>query len=655
MPGMRQRAILVSLAACLAGLCGVMAAYGMLAYPADPAAPSNGGSLLLAAVLYDGLSSGDFDEAIQVANIEPITVSLAGWRIGDGKNETSFPAGELPPYGFVWVTRRASAFTAEFGFKPAYEYGGDTDATVPDMQGKVLLLNNSGGIVTLVRPDGVRIDTLVYKDGVASRFDWTGPGVQPVPGFAEAGQILYRRMEVMADGGEGSRNPLLLPVEDTNTREDWAQTPMAETSGGQVRYPGWPLESFFMPVSVTTTALMGVAVAPDNAYQNAWNFLIQATRSISLESYTFEHPGLAQVLADKARTGVSVTLLLEGDPVGGIPDEERWLAAQISAAGGKVLFMVNDRNGAHDRYQAIHAKFALVDDSWLLVSSENWTPRSMPFQEGILPGTDTRQRIPASRRGYLISTNAPALVQRAAAIFAADAGRQHSDIYTWNPQDVKYGLPPVDFTPVYTQETKYYTIRAAQPLETATTGPWMLIAAPEGTAGTQDEVLKRLDRAGPGDEVLVEQLDEPLAWGAPSPSTPWPNPRIERYIAAARRGARVTILLDSFFTSPYDSEGNNGTRQALQRLAQEEGLDLQVRLGNPTGLGIHGKLILMRHDTEYWVHIGSLNGSETSAKNNRELVIQVESAPAYAYLARIFWWDWQISQPQLFLPLAGRG
>ncbi|MSP11843.1 MAG: hypothetical protein EXR62_02680 [Chloroflexi bacterium] len=654
MPGRGRHTIYSAVATSLVGFCFAIATCSMLAFPVAPASPSSGGSLLLTAVLYDGLSSGDFDEAIQVANIEPITVSLAGWRIGDGRNETTFPDGELPPYGFLWVARRANAFMLGFGFKPAFEYGGDTDATVPDMQGKVLLLNNNGGVVTLTRPDGVRIDTLVYKDGMAGRLDWTGPGVWPVSGFAEEGQILYRRLEIATNGSETGSKPLLLPVEDTNTRTDWAQTPLPETSGGLVRYPGWPLERFFLPVSVTTTALLGVAIAPDNAYQSVWNFLIQATRSISLESYTFEHPGLSQVLADKARAGVSVTLLLEGDPVGGIPDEERWFAAQISAAGGQVLFMVNDRNAAHDRYQAVHAKFAVVDDTWLMVSSENWTPRSMPTPGSIpLPGAATGQRLPPSRRGYLISTNAAALVSRAAAIFAADTDRQHADIYAWNRQDVKYGMPPVDFTPAYTRETNYYTVRAAQPLEMASVGQWELIAAPEETAGTQDEVLQLLDRAGVGDEVLIEQLDEPLAWG-PS-GAPWPNPRIEKYIAAARQGARVTILLDGFFTSLYDPRGNNGTRQALQRLAQEEGLDLQVRLGNPTGLGIHGKLILVRHGAEHWVHIGSLNGSETSAKNNRELVLQVDSAPAYAYLARIFWWDWQISQPQLFLPLAGRG
>jgi hypothetical protein len=40
--------------------------------------------------------------------------------------------------------------------------------------------------------------------------------------------------------------------------------------------------------------------------------------------------------------------------------------------------MVNDRNDAKDRYSNQHAKFIVVDDRLLLVSSENFSPDSMP-------------------------------------------------------------------------------------------------------------------------------------------------------------------------------------------------------------------------------------------------------------------------------------
>ncbi len=41
--------------------------------------------------------------------------------------------------------------------------------------------------------------------------------------------------------------------------------------------------------------------------------------------------------------------------------------------------------------------------------------------------------------------------------------------------------------------------------------------------------------------------------------------------------------------------------------------------------------------------IGGLNGGEVSAKLNRELALLVGSDEAYAYLADVFWYDWDVT------------
>ena len=50
------------------------------------------------------------------------------------------------------------------------------------------------------------------------------------------------------------------------------------------------------------------------------------------------------------------------------------------------------------------------------------------------------------------------------------------------------------------------------------------------------------------------------------------------------------------------------------------------------------------------VHAGSLNGTETSNKVNREVALQVESSAAYDYLHTMFDYDWAF-QPRVLLPL----
>ena len=72
----------------------------------------------------------------------------------------------------------------------------------------------------------------------------------------------------------------------------------------------------------------------------------------------------------------------------------------------------------------------------------------------------------------------------------------------------------------------------------------------------------------------------------------------------------------------------------------QEGLDLEVRLGDPTRRGIHNKMALVRIGKDRYVHVGSVNGSEISSKANRELALQVRSPGAFEYLKDVFEYDW---------------
>jgi hypothetical protein len=139
--------------------------------------------------------------------------------------------------------------------------------------------------------------------------------------------------------------------------------------------------------------------------------------------------------------------------------------------------------------------------------------------------------------------------------------------------------------------------------------------------------------------VDVEQMHEATHWGPAESSVDVdPNPRLEAYVQAARSGARVRVLLDN----GLDDEGRNReTALYLAGLAQQEGLDLEVRLGNPTQRGIHNKMVLVDLGSgEQYVHVGSVNGSEVANKANRELALQLRSPAVHAYLSEVFEYDW---------------
>jgi phosphatidylserine/phosphatidylglycerophosphate/cardiolipin synthase-like enzyme len=582
----------------------------------------------LAALYYDSETTNEPDEAFRLWNISDAPVDLAGYGVGDGRRTVTFPAMTLAARTGLWCSGDALAFSRSYGFSPACEYGADSDPQVPNLSGTALRFANTGGQALLFNPAGALVDVVVYETGDAAQPGWQGPAVDPyTPSntFPADGQILYRKF----DWRTGQ------PTPDSDGRADWAQDPADTYGGRRVQYPGWDLERFAQPAVISASGVLTAALGPDNLFDLVSQTLASAQHSIHLASFTLEHVALAQLLAAKASSGVAVAVLLEGAPAGGLSDQQRYATQVIEAGGGEVWFMVNDRNDARDRYSNQHAKFIIVDDRLLLVSSENFNPDSMP--------DDDKSDGTWGRRGTALVTSDPALVSRAGAVFDADLDPlHHADLFRWDAADPRYGGPPPGFVPNTASGGSGYQLIHPQPLRTAGAFTAELLQSPETSLLPPDigGLLGMVARAGAGDVVLVQQLYERVKWGGASdtPETA-PNPRLLAYIAAARRGASVRIMLDSFF----DPSSNSQTAAYLNLLAQAERLDLVARLANPAGLGLHNKLVLVQAGGVGWVHVGSLNGSEASAKINRELALQVQSNAVHDYLATAFWQDWLLA------------
>lgn len=582
----------------------------------------------LAALYYDSETSGETDEAFRLWNVGDAALDLAGYRVGDGQRVVTFPSLSLAPGAGLWCTGDAMVFARSFGFSPDCEYGADSDPEVPNLSGQALRFGNSGGQALLFNRAGQLADAVVYESGDAGQPGWQGPAVEPyTPSntFPAEGQILYRKFDW--------RTGQLWP--DSDRRADWAQDPADLYNGQRVQYPGWDLERFARPASIVASGVLTAALGPDNLYDVVSQTLAGAQQSIRLASFTFEHVALAELLAAKASNGVAVSILLEGAPAGGISDQQRYVTQLIEAAGGQVWFMVNDRNDAKDRYSNQHAKYIVVDERLLLVSSENFNPDSMP--------DDDKSDGTLGRRGTAMVSDDPALVSHARALFDADLDPlHHADLFRWRAEDPRYGAPPAGFIPSTASGGSGYQLIHAQPLRV--TGPFAaeFVQSPETSLlpAAEGGLLGMVARAGPGDTVLVQQLYERVSWGgaAATPESA-PNPRLLAYIAAARRGATVRIMLDSFF----DPGANAQTAAWLNLLAQAEQLDLAARLANPAGRGLHNKMVLVQAGGTGWVHVGSLNGSEASAKINRELAVQVQSNAVRDYLAAAFWQDWLLA------------
>jgi phosphatidylserine/phosphatidylglycerophosphate/cardiolipin synthase-like enzyme len=426
-----------------------------------------------------------------------------------------------------------------------------------------------------------------------------------------------------------------LPIGDTNTSSDWAQSRVDPVRGRRVQYPGWDLDTFFFTRRITETAEVVIGIAPDNAFDLVNGEIENANESLLIATHTFRNHAIANTLVKAAERGVSVTVLMEGNPVQGIDDQQKLICKSLEAAGGQCWFMISDSDRKiYDRYTYYHAKYMLIDGRRVIISTENLSPDSLP--------DDDKDDGTWGRRGLVFVTNAPGIVDHIGNLWLADFDPiNHSDLYRWTASHPKYGLPPPSTIPISQTGGDQYAIRYQTPFTYQGQFTFEVIQSPENSLRSNDSLLGLLSQAGPDDVVLVQQLEEYPYWGSKSSNpTEDPNPRLLAYIDAARRGAKVRLLLDGYFGNGSDVKSNQATCRLVNNIAIVENLDLICRLGNPTGLGIHNKMILVQVKGLGFVHLGSLNGSEQASKGNREVAIQFQIDLAYADLSEMFYFDW---------------
>ncbi len=645
--------------------------FSLFSLPASTNA--NGERVLLYAIYYDTKISNETDEAVALINTHTQAVNLNGWQISDDEKTATITSDHwLEPNHIVWLTEGAAKFKLEFGFAPNFEYRDDDDANIPNLTGGAMSLSNGGDEVILYRPDGTVADAVLYENGNLSDIpvgNWHGTGVFPYTvsrQISANGQLLVRQHH----NGQ---------FPDTDTATDWVNNDQDAITGRRAIFPGW-LETqptYFSsgywqtPTYTEQAPYVQILVAPDNMYAGILAHISAAQHSIQIAGLTFESPALAMAIAERNRSGVDVTALLEGSPPGGTSEMQDWICRHLASGqngralppntldySGQCLLMKNGYEGAGSgagtRYRNYHAKYILIDvgqpTQKVIISTENWDTYSMP--------EDDKSNGTQGNRGYAIVTNAPAVVQHVQMLWTADAqiceanvqnptcSNQLYDIVPWQAPDY---IPP---WPYIALDNTSYQAQFPQPF-TMPQSPvsFTVLHAPEPTLGGEHGIISMIESANTnGAKVYVQQLYERTYWGSASVDTlsSAPNPRVMAYVEAARNGADVRILLNELLldisgelTAPEASPtDNNATCVYLNEIAANEGLQLECKVQRVTNDDIHAKLILVWDGMQGYTHLGSINGSEASHKMNRELAVNLESAEVYTYLETVFLTDW---------------
>lgn len=559
-------------------------------------------------------------EAAALINLGQTPVSLAEWCLDDRADLASdtfacFPAGATIDGGqILWLAENGVGFGKAWGFDADWAI---SQTQTNSLDGKWPGFTDDGEEVYVLDAQGNVVDVLAYGKG-ASSTGWIGNAVpHPYSGYNSTAQVIYRKLDEQTG----------LPVSDTDTAIDWAQDPNDPHDGRKIRYPGWDLEALFLPAEIETSAPITVAIAPDASLGVVSQTLAAAQESILIEGYTFESVALYDVISDRLQSGVAVTMLLESNVAGGMADAEKWIVDKLAAAPNAHVNFMDNKTDDIRRYRFQHAKFIVVDGTTALISTDNFNDRSMP--------TDRLDNGTAGHRGAVVVTQSPGVVARLETLFARDCDpTHHVDVVPYGPDYA----PPDAFVPLPQPDWTTYTVVFSQPL-VATASHFTVLHAPEHSLRESDALIGLLNQADSGNEIAALQLNEPLTW-THDVGVVGRNPRVQALLEAARRGAGVRLLLDAGYDDPLDDNGNTATCLFLNETARAEDLSLSCRLANVTGESIHAKIFLVDLGDEQWAHVGSINGTETSNKVNREVALQFESEAAHAYLRQVFDHDW---------------
>ncbi len=560
---MKELAPLLCLALLLPGQGPADGSSG-LAAPSAQAPPA---TLLLAEVHYHAHRDTEY---VTLFNTGAVIADLRGWRLTDGEGSWQL-RGWVAPGSSVVVAQNATALWEDADVA--------ADACLEGCPRRLtregrFALNNHGDQVLLLDRGGRVVDALRY--GTAEPVEgWEG---DPAPSVGR-GRIARRR---------GGPQGLL----DTDTAGDWIWNRTFRL--GQSRHPAGS------PMDVQARAI----VAGDGALDLLVSLLEGARRRIVLSGFTLTNIQVVEALEAALWRGVRVEVGLEGRPPGGGREGHEALLVRLGEAGGRVLLMEPAPETGFRRYAFHHAKYVVVDGTWILLGSEN-------FSESGFPVTGR------GNRGWSLLVQSPALASALLGLAEEDWNASRSDVRV--RFEGRWGREKGPSGPSATLAGSWVAAEAR------------LLLSPDNALSSHG-LPRLLHDARVSLDVELFYLRQ--EWRGMR------NPLVEQLVEAARRGVRVRLLLDG---SPYNLDEGDDNDEAARRLnaiAGAEGLALEARLLSPhlpEGGKLHNKGLIV-DDREVW--ISSMNWNYHGAYENRETGLHVVSSRLASTYREAFEADW---------------
>jgi cardiolipin synthase len=530
-------------------------------------------------------------EYIRLMNPTNKSVDVSNWYITDepgsepdDQPKILFPEHTLmPPYASWYITKNATAFLWETAMLPDFEYAVDSHSIVPQLPTDgTAAYSSTGGLVGLYSASQTLIDLVIYGETDQYISCWDGPSIN------SSGQgVILKRNSINGT-----------PV-DTDTATDWVHARIY-----RIGQSDFPPQTFSSQEEITTF------VSPDCSYEAITAELRTARSSIDMNMYEFTNPFLFDELLSACKRNITVRLFMEGSPIGGIDDREKFILNTLASHGALVRFMVSDyEKHVYARYQFTHAKYLIIDNETVIVESANWAKTGIPKN----PTFGNREW------GMIVCDKEVAACF--SKVFQDDWNPEHKDSYPI--EAMKLTVPP-GFCLDYEIPSGSY-----QPSYTAQicTGPSLItpIFSPDSS---EKALLDAIDNAT--STIYIQQLYIYTDWaGIPSPLT-------EHLINRSQKNVTIYVILD--YNPDYTE--TIATLDETRQYMESYGIKVKFISSEWSPFTtIHNKGMIIDNTT---VLVSSINWNDQSVRKNREAGILLKNQEAATYYASVFLSDWTL-------------
>ena len=370
----------------------------------------------------------------------------------------------------------------------------------------------------------------------------------------------------------------------------------------------FPYVNFSFNGEITTFA------SPDCSFQTIVKELRLANESIFLNIYEFTNPFLCDELIRALLRNVSVNIFLEGSPIGGISDEEKYILNRIANYGGDIRFIVNNQeNDVYARYIFNHGKYLIIDNKTVIIESCNWANTGVPKNPTY------------GNREWGIIVRGKSVASYFLEVFLDDWDKMRCDIYTIKEMNLS-------ISPDYYMDEPYNWGSYKPQFESQTfQGNYTII--PVLSPDTSNKAICDMIESS-NVSIYIEQLYIYKDWSNGI------NPFVEKLVNKAKKGVDIKVILNYNPNYEATNEKINITKQYFE----ENGIDVKLIYTNWSYFSnVHNKGLIIDNKS---VLISSINWNENSVTRNREIGIIINDCEVSKYYTNVFFYDWNLTAPK---------